>query len=96
MTWNHDISQAPRGKTVKATRLVKDTKTGDKVPLAYEEHQADIVILATKCDRAIRSYWIEKEQRWAGLAPNEQPEAWMDWPIHPRLSKPIQAEGAQL
>lgn len=41
------------------------------------------VILATKCGKVIRAYWLEREGRWAGLASSELPVAWMPWPSHP-------------
>ena len=89
MTWNHDITAAPRGKTVTVTRTVKGEDR------QFEESQVSEVWLATKCGRVIRSYWLGQTKfspaRWAGLATTGQPIAWQDYvvPVHPN----IQASG---
>jgi len=45
----------------------------------------DEVWLATKCGKVIRSYWLDKTGRWAGLGTKEQPVAWQLYvvPAHP-------------
>lgn len=93
MTWNFDISEAPHGKTVQVTRK-KRTGTDASVDMTFittYEHQRDDVILATKCGKVIKAYWIPGEARWAGLANGEQPDAWMEWPAHPAF---LTKEGA--
>ncbi|OAP40382.1 hypothetical protein AU381_00190 [Sinorhizobium glycinis] len=42
------------------------------------------VILETKCGKVTKTYWIEKEGRWAGFAKGEEPIAWQPWPTPSR------------
>jgi hypothetical protein len=44
------------------------------------------VILETKCGKVSKTYWIEKEGRWAGFVKGEQPIAWQPWPTPSRRS----------
>jgi len=46
------------------------------------------VILASKCGKVIKSYWIhptkrEHVGRWAGFKADERVIAWQLWPVHP-------------
>lgn len=77
MTWNTNISEAPRGKTVSKNITTKD---GVK---PYDAFEQEDVILASKCGKVTRSYWIPKENRWCMFAKGEEPVAWQEWPIHP-------------
>ncbi|NTG73264.1 hypothetical protein G6M02_07965 [Agrobacterium rhizogenes] len=86
-SWNHDISQAPRGHM---TTVMRNTKTKDGVVrIPVEEFEPDHVWLATKCGKVVKSYWIpateKNEGRWVGLATKEEPVAWQAYvmPIHP-------------
>lgn len=80
VTWNFDISAAPRGRIVQQTRKVKgEDVTGDVF-------QPDRVILATKCGQVTTSRYLPKEDRWEGLATGEQPLAWQLWPEHPEAA----------
>lgn len=83
-TWNQNMAAAPKSRGV--TRTTQTTK-GERT---YNEIQHEYVILNTKCAKALRSYWIPDEQRWAGLAKGEEPIAWMHWP------KPLQLETESL
>jgi hypothetical protein len=74
MSWNQDLSSAPRGKSVTRHVTHKDGKT------PYEAFIEEPVILTTKCGKVIRSYWLPKEDRWAGLSKGEMPIAWQPWP----------------
>jgi hypothetical protein len=38
------------------------------------------IILETKCGKVIKTNYLPKEDRWAGLAKGEQPVAWQEWP----------------
>lgn len=84
MTWNFDISTAPKGKMVATERQLKD----DKVSVV-EHFVPDPVWLATKCGKVLRSYWLpeagKNPARWSGLATGEQPVAWQPFvvPAHP-------------
>jgi hypothetical protein len=92
--WNHDISAAPRGKSVTIVRTVK----GEEKPFA--ETVIAPVWLATQCGRVIKSYWLEKTKfspaRWAGLGVNEVPVAWQHFvtPEHPFQAKASDDNGA--
>jgi hypothetical protein len=85
MTWNHDISTAPRGNTVKSKRTV-----GDRVQ-DVSDFVPDVLWLATKCGKVVRSYLIPESgkapARWSGLANGELPIAWQPYvvPAHPGL-----------
>jgi len=82
--WNMNISEAPIGREVTKTVLVADKKSASgKSVRDFQEHQKDDVILASKCGKVIKSYWIPAEKRWAGFQPGEHIVAWMAWPEHP-------------
>ena len=84
MTWNFDMTACPIGKEVTATRLVADKNSASgKTVRDFKEYQRDDVILASKCGKVIKSYWIPDEKRFAGFQPNEEIVAWMAWPSHP-------------
>ncbi|NTF67939.1 hypothetical protein [Rhizobium rhizogenes] len=89
MSWNHDISQAPRGHMI---TVMRNTKTKDgifRVPV--EEFEPDILWLATICGKVIRSYWVPANGRhdgyWPGFAQKDgtPPVAWQPYviPTHP-------------
>ncbi|WP_425902490.1 hypothetical protein [Agrobacterium radiobacter] len=88
MNWNHDLSQAPRGKMVHSTRTV-----GDRVH-AISDFVADHIWAASKCGKVIKSYWIppvgKAAGRWSGFATGEAPIAWQRFvvPEHPFMTAP--------
>ena len=90
MTWNFDVSEAPKGRTVE--RAVTTEK--GKVP--YEAFEHDHVILASKCGKVMRSYWIPDEQRWCMFSKHEEPVAWMLWPSHPEVFSKAMREQEEL
>ncbi len=75
MTWNYDISEAPRGHTEKVMRATAKGKEFE-----VDQFNPDPVILTANCGTVMQSYWIEKSARWHGLSTNEIPVAWMPWP----------------
>jgi len=83
MSWNFDISTAPRGRTVKTER---QTPKGIRT---VESFEPDILILASACGKVLRSYWVPANDHhdgyWAGFAQKDgtPPVAWMHWPAHP-------------
>jgi hypothetical protein len=81
MTWNFNIEDAPKSRTVQVQRLVKskDSASGEVLKIV-DEYVRDDVILESKCGKVIKSYWIPKENRWAGFAQGEAPVAWQEWP----------------
>lgn len=80
-SWDFDMSRAPTGKTVKRSI---NTKDGVK---EYDACEQEDVILASKCGKVTRSYWIPKEARWCMFAKGEEPVAWQMWPKHPSPPK---------
>jgi hypothetical protein len=71
MTWNTDMTAAPRGET-KQLRLSDGKGTREitvKVPL-----------LISAGGEAYLSYWSDKRGQWVGLATGEKADAWMPWP----------------
>lgn len=89
MTWNTDISAAPRGKTV--TRTVK-TKDGIK---EVTEVIPERVWLASACGKVIPTYWVESRKNWAGFQ-DTPPIAWYPYfvPVHPFQESPRKAAEA--
>ncbi|HKY87626.1 MAG TPA: hypothetical protein VJL90_12760 [Pseudorhodoplanes sp.] len=77
MSWNFDISKAPRGKYV-----VQHRKFG-KGEGDIRVFVPDRVILATKCGKVTLSKYIPDEKRWEMLAKGEEPVAWFPWPEYP-------------
>lgn len=75
--WDFNLTGMPLGSMVPKTVTTKD------VVRKYDEWEPDAVILATKCGKVIKTYWLPKEKRWAGLASGEHPIAYMRWPLHP-------------
>ena len=87
MTWNFDITSAPRGKEV-ITKITVDGKERMK-----REHHVDPVWLALESGEVIRSYWIPESKttgqaRWSGMNPGGEPMAWQPFivPEHPGSS----------
>jgi len=79
--WNTDMDHAPKGKMVMAERLVFDRSSASGKSLkTVEEYQTDHVILMSECGKVIKSYWLPKENRWAGFKAGERPLAWQAWP----------------
>jgi hypothetical protein len=89
MNWNHELTGIPCGSHPLRTVQTKD---GVKT---YEEFQRDDVILASKCGKVIKSYWIPDEKRFAGFKKGEEPIAWMHWPRHPGIPHPHASESSQ-
>ncbi len=81
MAWNFNISKAPKGDFVNVTRSRKDEE------VTFREYRPTKIILATKCGKVIVSHWLNPETpeggRWNFLAKDEQPIAWMPFPVHP-------------
>jgi len=90
MTWNRDMSTAPRGKTVWTHRKTK-TSAGI-IDKPVQEFEPTILWLATKCGKVLKSYFIpateRQDGRWSGFGTNEAPIAWQPYavPVHPDAS----------
>jgi hypothetical protein len=90
--WNHDMTTAPRGRTV---TVMRNTKTKDGViRVPVQEFEPEHVWLASSCGKVIRSYWIPANKNhdgyWPGFAQKggTQPIAWQPFvtPVHPFAS----------
>lgn len=97
MTWNTDISAAPKGRTI---TVMKNTRTKDGVVrLPVEEKVDEPIWVATKCGKVMKTHWLQSERnpgRWVGLASNEEPVAWQPFvtPQHPDVLAKLNAEAA--
>ncbi|MEH3108926.1 MAG: hypothetical protein PGN22_02345 [Agrobacterium cavarae] len=86
MTWNTDITAAPRGKMVPTTVKTKD---GFK---QSETYQREIIIAASRCGVVTKSYWIPDQERWCMFSKDSPPDAWMPWPENP-FTNTLQQQG---
>lgn len=78
MTWNTDISEAPKGRTETRKVNVEDKK------VTRQFYVPDKLILACRDGKTVTvSQWIPSESRWCFLAKGEEPLAWQAWPEHP-------------
>lgn len=90
MVWNHDITAAPRGRTIQTTRKVK-TSDGI-VDRQVDEFRRDDILAVHKSGSVDRSYWIPPRYtqggnlldggRWSGFNVGDEPVAWMPWPTY--------------
>lgn len=93
MSWNRDISAAPRGKTIQTQRLVKDknSTSGESLRIVSEFRRE--LILAVHPDGTVaQSYWIPARltqsgallegNRWSGFNLGSEPIAWAHWPTY--------------
>lgn len=91
MNWSHDISQAPRGKTIETTKTVK----GEQRTVTH--HSVEFVLAATPAGTVIQSYWIPPRytqsgallegNRWSGFNVGSDPIAWAPWPTYEPVAK---------
>lgn len=87
MTWNFDMTSAPRGRHVTQTRIIKGE------PQQYDVFIMERVLLAHPTDgKVYATYWIEPNKftpngRWSGWCEGVEPLAWMPYPVHPFLAK---------
>ncbi|MEO1538513.1 MAG: hypothetical protein AAFR73_12370 [Pseudomonadota bacterium] len=75
MTWNTDMSTAPKGKTEKVTMTHhRNGKTFTK------DITVKVPLLLSVSVQVIKSFWSESREQWSGVATDETPDAWMPWP----------------
>lgn len=88
--WNHDITQAPRGRTVQTIRKVK-TSIG-VIERPVDEPRREDILAVHKSGLVVQSYWIPPRHtgsgkllegnRWSGFNLGEDPIAWATWPTY--------------
>ena len=92
--WSFDIKAAPLGRIVTSDRIY------GKKTHKHSEFVPDVLWIAAKCGKVLRSYWIpeagKNPGRWSGLATGEQPIAWQPYvvPAHPTQESPRKAAEA--
>jgi len=80
MTWNYEMSKAPKGQTI---TLLYEKADGTHVERS--KFVPDKIIAASdSCDTVTVTHWIPETSRWANFATNQTPLAWMPFPSHPR------------
>ncbi|KFB10364.1 hypothetical protein [Nitratireductor basaltis] len=77
MSWNFDLSAAPKGKPIQ--REVK--RKGEVVLVDDFQHQK--IIAAGRCGVVTVSRWLPEEGRWEMFTKEHPPIAWQPWPEHP-------------
>ncbi|MCL6653515.1 hypothetical protein A6R70_14580 [Agrobacterium rubi] len=83
MTWNFDMTAAPRGEE-KTTTITVDGKDRTK-----REYHVAPVWLAWADGKVTRSYWVPESKagpaRWSGCTAAQVPVAWQHFvvPVHP-------------
>lgn len=78
MTWNFDMSQAPKGYWRTVTRTI------GKNVVEVEEYVSVSIIAAGNDGVVTLSRWLPKEGRWNMFSESTPPFAWQPWPNHPR------------
>jgi hypothetical protein len=89
MTWNLDISTAPRGKTITTTRKVKTAE--GVVDRSVEETRREYILAVHADGTVVQSYWIPPRytqsgalldgNRWSDFSVGRDPIAWAPWPV---------------
>lgn len=79
--WRSDFENAPRGRTIVQTRIIKGE------PRDIQVFVPEYVILASTCGKVIKSHWLPDPGRWEFFNKDSQPDAWMPWPDHPAKGK---------
>lgn len=70
MTWNHEVTEAPRG----SYRTVQSGKDGER-----EVHDPVEVVVASACGVVCVSRWLPTERRWNMFTLDAPPIAWMPY-----------------
>lgn len=79
MTWNRDMSVAPKGTTDMRQRKGKDGSETD-----YEHFVPAKIIAAASDGKTVTvSNWLPEQGRWNMFTKEQPPVAWMPWPDHP-------------
>jgi hypothetical protein len=73
MTWNTDMTAAPRGET-------KQVRLPEKQGGGYRDVTVKVPILISSGGEVYQTYWSEKRGQWMGLSDKETADAWQPWP----------------
>ena len=98
MEWNHNLAEAPRGRTVIAKGKVKEGKI--YVEADVEKIVCDTILAVQTNGEVVRTYWIPARytqsghlldgNRWSGFNVGQEPIAWMPWPTYePPKAEPV-------
>lgn len=79
MTWNFDISQAPKGGFTEAKA---PTGPRGKERLVRTYHAPKIIAAGNNGVVTI-SKWLHEAERWEMFTKGTPPLAWQPWPSHP-------------
>lgn len=85
MSWNHDMSKAPRGRYV-----IQNRKAG-KGAADVRVFEPQPILAASKCGKVGKSWYLPDEKRWVGFTKDGGPIAWQPWPEHPYAGKSAEA-----
>lgn len=87
MTWNFDLSQAPKG-----SHTPVDIKYPDGSVRVRENFNQVLVWTASKCGKVILSYYLPKEDRWNLYTKGSPPIAWQEFvkPTYPEEGLNVQ------
>lgn len=77
MSWNLDISQAPKGEWRKTQREIRGRVA------EWEYYHAPRIIAAGNGGVVTVSQWNPKRGAWSMFTADCPPLAWMPWPEHP-------------
>lgn len=85
MTWNFDISQAPRGRNETRSQTVRG-KTRE-----YSVFVPDRLLVCAEDRKVYATYWLEPTRfcpsgRWAGWSEGQKAVAWMPFPKAPVMA----------
>lgn len=80
-SWNFDISQAPRGKTIQVERTIGKNTT------MVDVHVPDMIIAAGNEGVVTISKWLPEAERWNMFTKEVPPFAWTPWPTHPHANQ---------
>jgi hypothetical protein len=80
MSWNFDMTKAPRGETVTATRILKGKE------VEFSRHVPQPIIAAGPSENFVGvSWWDPKREAWTFFSKDAPPIAWQAMPDHPNL-----------
>lgn len=82
--WNHDLTTAPRGKTVQVKRTIRGEER------TVEEFRKEYILAVHASGMVAQSYWVPPRHtlsgallegnRWSGFNSGVDPIAWAPWP----------------